>query len=177
MPTETPTKKRETWRDFAGESPPWLTRDELLARLRDDGVDVSARTLAYWESQSVVPRPVRRWVDGAPRVFYPELAVGAVAYLRNLQKEGLNLRAIRPYMEAWIEIQYGHLYADPEAQRLAREKWLPSPEDSEPHITALARRHERVHGGPPIVRAQILFTDAAGHTFAAHSFTPPAPQE
>ncbi len=48
---EAPAKTRKaTWRDFAEESPPWLTRDELLARLRDDGVDVSARTLAYWES-------------------------------------------------------------------------------------------------------------------------------
>ena len=183
-----PTKpSRATWLDRlrawmpegAPEPDPaaWLDRAELLDEVRARGAAVTPRALAHWESENILPRGVRRWIDGSPRARYPEFAVDAIVHLRALQAAGLNLQAIRPYMESWIAIQYSHLFPDPEAQRPARETWLPSPEDIEEQVTALARRHERVHGGPPIVQAEVRLTDAAGHEFVAHAFAPVAPAE
>ena len=62
-----------------------IGRDELLAMVRQRGVDLTPRTLQLWENQGIVPRPVRRWHDGAVRALYaPWVAdiVEVVAYRR-----------------------------------------------------------------------------------------------
>ncbi len=181
MPTDAPTKpNRETWLDWLPEGAPepdlaeLFTRDELIEELHRRGVDVSARTLAYWESEGVLPRALRRWRDGSPAALYPDWYVGAITHIRKLQAEGIPLRRMRPLMRSWSLIRYSHEIVDPETQRANSEKYLPSPEDIEPHVTALAHRHRRVHGGPPIVKAEIRFTDATGVEFVAHSFAPAA---
>src|SRR5215217_3477718 len=63
-----------------------IGRDELLARVRQRGVDLTPRTLQRWEAAGLVPRPVRRWQGGGDvRVLYaPWVAdlVETVAYRR-----------------------------------------------------------------------------------------------
>ncbi len=185
MPAETtPQPKRETWRDWLPEGVPepdlaeLLSRDELIQALQDRGIDVSARTLAYWESEGVTPRPVRRWRGGAPAALYPSWFVDAVAFVRQSQASGIPLRIIGPLLRSWSLLRYSHEIAEHEEQLRARRKYQPSPEDIEPPVAALAHQHRRVHGGPPIVKAEIRFTDATGVEFVVHSFAPPpAPED
>ncbi len=183
MPTESPpATSQETWVDWLPEArqsdlTELLSRDELLQELQERGVDVNARTLASWEGKGVLPRAVRRWRDGGPAALYPEQAIGAVEHLHRLRAEGMPLQTIKPLVRSWFRTRLAIEFADPEAQRAAREKWLPSPEDLEPQVTALAHRHRRVHGGPPITKAEIRFTDATGAEFVAHSFTPPSGEQ
>ena len=48
-----------------------IGRDEMLTRLRQHNVDISARTLGRWEAQGMVPRPIRKRHEGATRAVYP----------------------------------------------------------------------------------------------------------
>src|SRR5215211_8268723 len=65
------------WRDWLpiGEPEPTaddlVTRDELLERVRESGIDFNARTFQHWEAMGALPRPLRRWHDGAVRALYP----------------------------------------------------------------------------------------------------------
>jgi len=107
MPTtETPTTKRATWLDdlpdYLRDYPPdgLYSREEVLGSLQDRGVDVNEVTLVFWEKSGILPRPVRRWRDGAPRALYPPWAVDAIVHLRVLQAQGRTLEQIRPLMQA-----------------------------------------------------------------------------
>ncbi|MDP9363481.1 MAG: hypothetical protein M3Q10_04495 [Chloroflexota bacterium] len=99
--------KRWTWFDHrpADWPPPdpadLLDRQELLEELRDRGVEVDDVALVFWEKSGVLPRPMRRWRDGAPRALYPRHAIDAVAHLRQLQAAGRSLDEIAPIMRAW----------------------------------------------------------------------------
>jgi DNA-binding transcriptional MerR regulator len=112
MPTTTtppktkPRDHRLTWLDGI---PDYLqdypteglyTRYEVIGSLRDRGVDVNEVTLVFWEKTGILPRPVRRWRDGAPRALYPPWAVDAIVHLRNLQAHGRTLDQIAPLMTA-----------------------------------------------------------------------------
>ncbi len=116
MPTEAATKtKRETWRD-----PPWspigapepsrlLTRPELLDLLAQMGVDATEADLRYWEYEGVLPRALRRWVDGAPRALYADWVAYFVKHLRQLQRdEGLSLAEIRPRLRTYARLFHAH---------------------------------------------------------------------
>lgn len=95
---------QSTWLDwFAGEtSPPTevMTRDELLEQLRRNGIDVNARTLMYWESKGVLPRPVRRYVGGSPKATYPAGWIDVVALVRTQQEDGDSLQEIEALVRA-----------------------------------------------------------------------------
>jgi len=75
---------KATWLEFIPHGLPgeFIGRDELLERLRQQGDEVSERTLRGWESAGVLPRPIRRWKPGgarsASRALYPTFAVQVV---------------------------------------------------------------------------------------------------
>ena len=98
MPAENGTQAkppRRFWSDVIPESAEELTRDEVLGRLRKRRVDVTERTLVNWESTGALPRPTRRYREGAPRVFYPTQAVDYAARARDLiYREGVPLRDV-----------------------------------------------------------------------------------
>jgi len=71
-----------------------MTRDELIGRLIAVGVDVDEGDLRFWEYHGVLPRAVKKWHDGANRVFYPRWMIATVARLRALQDNGVPLRDI-----------------------------------------------------------------------------------
>ena len=93
------TPKPSTWRDWmpagAPEPEELLTRDELLARLKAWRVDATEADLRFWEYSGVLPRPIRRWHNGAVRALYPDWFPHLVRELRRLQRrEGLTLGEI-----------------------------------------------------------------------------------
>src|SRR4051794_17405494 len=96
--------KHETWEDWLPEGAPapdqFLTRDELVDRLRRYGIDVDARDLRFWERSGVLPRPVKRRYNGATWALYPDWSSRPNGYLhlirrvRQLQAEGYKLQQI-----------------------------------------------------------------------------------
>jgi DNA-binding transcriptional MerR regulator len=115
MSAETSTKsKQATWLDPPWAAPDaknavdlsqWLTRQELLERMPN----VDEVTLVYWEKRGILPRPIRRRRDGAPRALYPEIAVLAIATIRQAQEDGLSLDAaadlVRAFATDWVEME------------------------------------------------------------------------
>jgi len=101
-----PATNKETWfdglPDYLREMPVegMYTRAEVLGSLQDRGVDVNEITLVYWEKSGILPRPIRRHRDNAPRALYPPWAVDAIEHLRELQAKGRTLDQIRPLMRA-----------------------------------------------------------------------------
>ena len=91
---------RVTWRDWlpAGEPPTpddeLITRGELLARLRDVNVDLTARTLQSWEQLGIMPRPIRLRRDGGNWSFYAPWVVYIGRFAAMLKAQGTPLEAI-----------------------------------------------------------------------------------
>ncbi len=81
----------EAWQDRQAPPPRLVTREETLALLAELGLRVTERDLRFWEARGVLPRPVRRWYEGATRAVYPRWIVGLVLQLRYWQQEGLQL--------------------------------------------------------------------------------------
>ena len=104
MSAQTTTKQeRITWHDWEPEGSPdpeEMTREEFLARLNAIHVDVDESDLRFWEYQGVLPRAVKRWSEGANRVFYPRWMLFTITLLRALQGLGTPLREITPHLQA-----------------------------------------------------------------------------
>ncbi len=103
MAANAPTKpKRETWRDWqpadSAEPATLLSREELIERVNRFGAEVDEGDLRYWEYQTVLPRVVKRWSNGANRAYYPLWMVSIVVFLRELQRAGLSLQEIGPML-------------------------------------------------------------------------------
>jgi len=88
------TATGETWVDWVPHG--WLaptdeqliTRDELLKRAHEFGVEIHPRTLQQLENHGYMPRPVRRWHNGAVRALYAPWVVDLAirAYTRRRGK-------------------------------------------------------------------------------------------
>jgi DNA-binding transcriptional MerR regulator len=167
MPADgTETKKRETWLDWMpdGSEEPreLLSREAFIARLNALGVDVSESDLRFWEYHGVLPRAVKKWRDGANRVYYPRWMIQTVTLLRALQGVGLPLRDVVPHLKKTVADAISvvetidQLGQRPDAdttgtagdkllrfraQKLARFVLM---ESLEPEIKDLARRYEAV---------------------------------
>jgi hypothetical protein len=105
MPAEaTQRSNQETWQDWVPsatvEPALLLTREQFLDRLRGRGIDANERDLRFWEYEGILPRPVRLREPGAraTRPYYPLWMMAAVFTLRELQREGRQLRDIAPLL-------------------------------------------------------------------------------
>jgi len=100
----------ETWRDWLpeqlrdGAEHDLITRQELLATLRDQyGISMTGRTLQNWEVEGWIPRPTRRWSEGAVRALYPSWMpqfVVAARSAKSLLARHQPPVDPRPYLEA-----------------------------------------------------------------------------
>ena len=54
-----------------------LTRDEVVELLTDEGYDVSYRTIRYWESEGLLPSPIR----SGRRVYYDDTSISKIRFL------------------------------------------------------------------------------------------------
>ncbi len=120
---------RSTWQDLLPPDAPMpaelLTREELLARLATWRIEATEADLRYWEYEGILPRPVRRWHEGAVRAVYPPWFVPLVRDLRALQRQGLALSEIAARMPVRIHLAATYEQDIPpavrrEAERLAR---------------------------------------------------------
>ena len=91
MPTETPEATRhETWGDWLPNRPATLSGEALIAQVQERGIDCDLRTLRSWQTQKVLPRPVRTGVSS----MYPVEAIDFIALVREMQGHGLRLEEI-----------------------------------------------------------------------------------
>jgi len=100
----------ETWLDLIWhQAPPdlpeppadaLLTRDQFLTELDRRGVELSEANLVRWEQLHLLPRPVRRWHNGATRaVYHPRLVD---------QAEGVRVLLDSGYSRDQIAIMFHH---------------------------------------------------------------------
>lgn len=170
--TADPMPNQETWVDWMPPGSPepegLLTRDELVDRLRRRGVDVTARTLAHWESVGALPRAVRRWRDGAPRALYPEWIVGLAAQVRDLaQHEGLSLREVGQHLRSQAQAPpVGTIL--PDGSTFGGVLFAGFPRTiakmMDPALAAFVRRYTHTTGRHP-TRVELHLVDERGHTF------------
>jgi hypothetical protein len=86
-----------TWRELLPggfPEPRLITRTELLSKLSADGVDVTERTLRFWEAEGVLPRPVRQSHQGIVQALYPYWYPFVVQKVYLHRQEGLSLAVI-----------------------------------------------------------------------------------
>lgn len=178
MSTTTSKKERVTWRDLMGPDEPEpeiLTRPQFVERLEAEGITVSQRTLAYWESEGILPRAVRQWRDGAPQALYAVWLVDIVRAVRGMQDAGMTLEQIR---EAVRFTPWRTPMTAPGTPPATREdlasRWDAYTEASHtlgPQLAELARLRELATGAR-IVDVTITFRDAKG-AIASHGFGAP----
>src|SRR4051812_529584 len=81
----------KTWRHYVA---PWMgeprliTRAEVLERVAQFGGEVSERTLRFWETAGVLPRPERRSHQGVVQAVYPEWFPTLVAAAYGARQRG-----------------------------------------------------------------------------------------
>jgi len=168
--TETATKQpRPTWRDHMdpkGADPgPLMTRPEFVARLTAEGLDVTARTLAYWESEGIIPRSVRQRRDGVPHSMYPFWMLRVVRVVRELQKSGAGNADIREKIIAipWlapIELAHGAPESRQQAQEIS-DDYHDAIGELRPLVMRIARLHERMTG-VRVLDTELQLIDANG---------------
>ena len=111
MPSQTAEKpKRETWRDWLAPDGfrlvggKLITRDELLERLRDEGIDVSIHDLKNWQRLGVLPHGIPRREGRSTHALYPPQVVIALALVRQLQDQGREMADIRRVLRGTFRI-------------------------------------------------------------------------
>lgn len=95
----------ETWRDWAAEDAPvpqLFTRAQFLALIERlaPGLDVSVRTLRYWEKEGILPHPARYFAAGATCAWYPVWECHLILALRLAQLRGRPLPEIGAYLRS-----------------------------------------------------------------------------
>ena len=106
--SKTEPTKAPTWLDLMPADAPMpelLPRDEFLARLRDRGVDLTPATFHYYRHRGILPRPIRRRVDGVTQAVYAPWLVPVVEAIKNMQAQGKSLDEIvdmiQPVTKMW----------------------------------------------------------------------------
>jgi len=159
---DTTTSRRETWADWARRIDPdydedhehYVTITELIEDLnglfRFRNAEINPSTIRYWQSQGLIPYPVKRRHDGATRALYPDpLAFRIMLALRSKQLDrGYSLEQLRDSMHELLSDQVASQY-DPSRYNL------------EPSILAVARQRAIVTGRP-VDHVNVTFVDEQG---------------
>ncbi len=169
--------KRETWRDWLPPSAPLpevlYTRDKLVRELERVymGPSVTARDIAYWESEGIIPTAVRQWHNGAVRAIYPEWILWLIVELRTLQDEGYNLNQIalklRSPARVYLADQMPHndaLRADIQ-RTISRTQEAPKESPRTADLREALRKFTIFYGaltGDMATHVEIRFRDASG---------------
>lgn len=163
MPTaDTTTSKRETWSDWARRIDPdydeeyetYVTITELIEDLNGlfqfRNAEINPSTIRYWQSQGLIPYPVKRRHDGATRALYPDpLAFRIMLALRSKQlNRGYTLEQLRDSMHELLSDQVATQH-DPSRYSL------------EPSILDVARQRALVTGRP-VDHVNVTFVDEQG---------------
>ncbi len=182
MPTETPQNARisgptvninmpreqdregmrdawHAWMEGAvGNTSDLITRDELVHRLAAEGIEVAPNDFRYWQTEGALPRPVKRWHNGATRALYPVWMVDVVRHLRRLQAEGYTLRYLGPRLLSYAQMRETASHPPFVDTEQSRD---PSG-DMDNQLRSIAADHER-RTGIRIARVELRLIDEAGH--------------
>jgi hypothetical protein len=170
MPAETTAKpKRETWLDLM---PPeqrparddLITRDELIAELKDRGLDMTAVALAAQERRGFLPRALRSRRGGSPVALYPPQAVDWIAYARQLQEGGTPLRQVGPVIRVHVLLSTGHGRIDTTPGIGEVMNTLESA------LAALVTWHIRTHDTVPVAKVEARLLDSDDNVIACYPF-------
>jgi len=162
-----------TWRDWlpAGTATPaddeLITRGELLARLKDVGVELTPRTLQTWEQLGIMPRPTRRWHNGANRSFYPAWVVYIGRLADSLKTYGAPIEGIRERIRRMV----------PRAMREA-EIWSKVLGDHrlDGPLGEMAEQFE-LAAGESLASIEVRLTLPDGQVWGSYTLNLPAPHE
>ena len=159
MPTDQHTETWANWMPSGWIGPAdeeLITRGELLTRAKGFGADIHPRTLQILENQGLVPRPIRRWHDGAVRALYAPWVVDLAlrAYERRRGKWPLE-RAIEDVRGAVKGAIFTHLM---DTDQLVSDRLLAQ-------LRELADQHAQ-RTGTPIQSSEIRLLDAEGRAVA-----------
>ena len=102
--------------------PPYeLTRDEVVAFLREQGYIVTERQLQQWATRGILPTPPRKLprgaTDGVSRAVYPGYMATAIRDLLDEARQGRQLAALKEAAPRYIAARQSQ--AGPEASPLA----------------------------------------------------------
>ncbi len=158
------TATGETWADWI--PPGWLapideqliTRDELLRRAHEFGVEIHPRTLQQLENRGYLPRPVRRWHDGAVRALYAPWVVDLAIRASTRRRGKWSPDAIRADVRDAVK---GAMLVND------LDTWGGSgiPREFTRHLNELAERQATV-SGEPIASVEVRFVGANGRVVA-----------
>lgn len=104
--------RNETWIDWLKSVPlavamasaqPLLSKDELLSRLAEAGIKVSARDLVYWQQRGTVPYPTKRRENRTTTATYPAWMPSFIQTLREEQEVGIDLDTIAADLRHLVE--------------------------------------------------------------------------
>lgn len=159
--TERATVAAPTWRDFLPPHlppPELITRGELLAWLNEQGIDVTERTLRFWETEGTLPRAVRQSHQGVVQAIYPEwfrLVVAGVAGRRGQGEPLASIAADTPRMIRDVaQLAWGYVNGIMPLNETEVGR------DLIPGLEKLAA--SAAEPGRPIARAVILLFDVTG---------------
>lgn len=198
MTTATKAPAKETWRDWlaedgvdqsnldAIEAEGLLTRDQVIAAVNDTDLvrhkvlqPVSVDDVELWEYRGILPRPIRRWHEGAVRALYPRWAINLVAQVRRYQYRGVPLDELAPRLRAFVRNLYSTHPLDVEIRENADNRGqtpedLRLPDELQAGAIRLATWHRRITG-VPTERVEIAVVDENGRrsTYAVQIAVPP----
>jgi hypothetical protein len=117
---------RRTWTAFGLteplDTPHLLTREELIARLRDCGVSVTPNDFHNWQYAGAIPYGLPTGVVGQRRTLYPPAMVAVLLRFKALQAEGYRIEQIGKLLR---ETPTQH---DPSAERAVNDGSRHEPE-------------------------------------------------
>lgn len=108
-----------------------LSTEEVIAGARRSGIEISERTIKYYVSLGLLPRPGRHPSEHVDRrvLFFPPEVLGTLERIRDLKDSGLTLEQIRRVLSG---------EARPDLEALAAAPEPPAPRLAEKVVQALA---------------------------------------
>ncbi len=170
--TERATAERETWQHWWPDEPAELTRQEIVDRLRAEGVAVTVQDIANWQRTGVLPRGTSRRTGRALQMLYPVRYLDLLRDLRELQEEGLRLADIGPRLRVKHYRKPRTVRGKATVTSTSSVSARASVRRGDPALTAddglaqtlrtIARKHEQTYGGH-IARVELRLIDDHGN--------------
>lgn len=85
----------------AREQPDVITRHELMDRLATRGIRVTQTDFIYWQTEGIIPKPIKRWQGSATLGLWPPLMEHVIVRLVALRKQGRTLRSLGPDLKEY----------------------------------------------------------------------------
>jgi hypothetical protein len=168
MPDASEKPKKENWLNWLPPEnvPPeseWVTLDELLEALAQEGVLLSKWTVRKWEQTGRLPRPVKRWRGDAMYAMYPAFHarfVAGVAQGLLGDRDPRNTYVAESF--AWIMGRW--------AESHNRALWFFQNQEIQNMIDKLATLYQQAHGERP-AGGVLTLQNAEGKTLQQLAFT------